>query len=453
LLNIVVAEIDKYIGEKSDFLIPLLKKGSHNLICANTGTGKSTFAIELAKKSKNTILLSPTTVIVDQFIAKAKEEGLNVVDKTQIEEWAFGEVEINGAKIWIGTFSALKYKQPNWGAADYVFFDEIHFLLDLSIFGKETALEVWNIIQKTSKYPNTAFVSLTANDELVLPLSGIFNFNKIFIVKSERWRLTPNKIIIYPTVAGMNNVDFILHYCANYVKPSEKVLCVVKSYKELDQIREQVGKLPNKVEVISAKDKKTSETYWSICLEGSIPTEIRLVVATTWISLGASILDDNVRHVISTFPNFSLTKQILSRIRTGSVNVAIMQLLKAKEHEVGLEFNNLQDLLMKSKTSKDLFSEVFVVYNDERIWFPLPIISKIYQTEQEQIFCNLAKLKSHMAENLDCRVEVMWEPLLALRDQCLSEVQITRAFELGKRLHFPANTIPQFKKALRLHTI
>lgn len=453
MLNIVVSEIDKYLSEKNDFLVPLLKRGSHNLICANTGVGKTTWAMNLAKTVKNTILLSPTTVIVDQFIQNAKEQGLSVVDKNQIEDWAFGEIEIEGSRIWIGTFSALKHKQPNWDAADYVFFDEIHFLLDLSVFGKETALEVWDIIQKTHKYPNTIFISLTANDELVLPLSGIFNFHKIFIIKSEKWRLAPNKIIIYPTVSGMNNTDFILHYCANYVSPSEKVLCVVKSYKELDQIKEQVSKLPNKVEVISAKDKKTSETYWSICLEGSIPTEIRLVVATTWISLGASILDDSVKHVISTFPNFSLTKQILSRIRTGSVNVAIMQLLNPKVHEAGLEFNNLQDLLMKSKTSRDLFSEVFVTKGENRIWFPLPIISKIYQTEQEQMFADLERLKTHMAENLDCKVEVMWEPLLRLRDQCLTQAQIEQAFKLAKRLHFPVNTLVQFKRALRINTV
>jgi hypothetical protein len=391
---------------------------------------------------------------VDQFIEQAKREDLDVISADEVDEWAFGEIDFGTSKIWIGTFSALMHRKPNWAAADYVFLDEIHFLLDLSLFGKETALEVWNLIQNVDQYPDTTFISLTANDELVLPLHEILNLHKIFVIKTEKWRLSPNQLIIYPTFNGMNNIDFILHYCANYVQPSEKVLCVVKSYRELDKLKELAARLPNKLEVISAQDKKTSETYWSICLHGEYPAEIRLVVATTWISLGASILDEDVRHVISTFPNYSLTKQILSRVRKGSVNVAIMQLREShRRHENDGNYDKLYRLAMDSRYDSAYFSEVYTNYEGKRIWFPLPVISETYQQEQEDLFTDLNKLKEHMEENLDCEVKIMWEPLLKLTDKEIPRQQIPALKQLADSQQFPARTEKQLEKALRLQYI
>lgn len=449
MLDTIVAEIENYLSEKEELFKTLFIKGGHNLICANTGLGKTSLALNIAQKTEYSILLSPTRVIVDQMIASAKKKGLEVVEATDVDTWSFGEIDYGTSKIWIGTFSALMHVQPNWNAAKYVFLDEIHFLLDLSLFGKETALEVWNLIQNVDQYPETTFVSLTANEELVMPLHEILNLDKIFLAKTEKWRLSPNKLVIYPTFNGMNNIDFILHYCANNVRSNEKVLCVVKSYNELDRIREAASRLPNKMEVISAKDKKTSETYWSICLYGEYPAEIRLVVATTWISLGASILDPDVRHVISTFPNYSLTKQILSRVRKGSVNVAIMQLRTSKRRFSG-NAGKLYRLAIDSQKDSSFFSEVYTEYKGERIWFPLPVISETYQEEQELLFTDLYKLKKYMQKNLDCQVNIMWEALLPLTDKTIKASQLPRLVQLADSQQFPVRTQKQLISALRL---
>ena len=128
---IIVAEIDQYLSEKKDFITKLLKGGSHSLIVSNTGSGKTHMALNIAQQNRYTILLSPTRVIVDQMIATAKRTDIKVLKQEELGEWAYGEFDLGEqSKIWIGTFAALRKAQPDWGLCDYIFIDEIHFLLD-----------------------------------------------------------------------------------------------------------------------------------------------------------------------------------------------------------------------------------------------------------------------------------------------------------------------------------
>lgn len=453
--QIIVAEIDQYVSEKKDFILRLLKGGTHSLMVANTGSGKTTFCLETAKQSTYTILLSPTRVIVDQMMAEARKTDLQILKQEELGDWAYGELRLGeNSKIWIGTFAALKTAQPDWSICDYVFIDEIHFLLDLSLFGQETALEVWELTQTIEKYPNTKLVSLTASDELVLPLRRFFKFDRVFLVKSDRWRLKPNRIHIYPTVEGMNNIQYILHYAKHRVKENEKILIVVKSYRELRQLRDVVNYLPPEVEIANAKDKKDSETYWEICFNSKYPKRVRVFITTTWISLGASILDPDVRHVICTFPNYSIVHQSLSRIRAGEVNVAVMQLPVALgEEEKELSEVNLEEIanqMASYESHKDLYADYFVPYKGKLVFFPLPKISQIYQRQQEILFSDLHLLKSTLERNLDCQVDVVWEELLPYRTKTLSIPEYIKLKQFAMSLRFPIIADKAFQKAMQL---
>jgi len=453
---IIVAEIDKYVTEKKDFILQLLKGGTHSLLVSNTGSGKTTFCLETAKESNYTILLSPTRVIVDQMMAEASKTHLKVLKHQELGDWAYGELQFeNENKIWIGTFAALKKAQPDWSVCDYIFIDEIHFLLDLSLFGKDTALDVWELTQTIEKYPNTKLVSLTASDELVLPLRRFFKFDKIFMVKSEEWRLKPNKIRIYPTIEGMNNIQYILHYAKNFVQEGEKVLCIVKSYKELRQLREVVRYLPPDVEIANAQDKKDSETYWEICFNSQYPKRIRVFITTTWISLGASILDPDVKHVICTFPNYSIVHQSLSRIRAGEVNVAVMQLPSVYTDSVGpapigVNFEDIATQISPYAGNIKLHPDYFTLYKGSWIFFPLPQISQIYQQQQEELFSDLYLLEATLENNLDCEVEILWEELLPYRKNILTEEEYFKLKQYALALKFPIVGDKAFRKALQL---
>lgn len=448
---IIVAEIDKYVTEKKDFILKLLKPGTHSLLVSNTGSGKTTFCLETAKQSRYTILLSPTRVIVDQMMAEAERSSLQILKQEQLGDWAYGELQLaEDSNIWIGTFAALKKAQPNWSACDYIFIDEIHFLLDLSLFGKETALEVWELTQTIEMYPNTRLVSLTASDELVLPLQGFFKFDKIFMVKSEEWRLRPNKIRIYPTANGMNNIQYILHYAKNFVADNEKILCVVKSYKELNQLREVVKYLPPGVEIANAQDKKDSETYWEICFNSKYPKTIRVFITTTWISLGASILDPEVRHVICTFPNYSIVHQSLSRIRSGEVSVAVMQLTGSSSEVPEISFENVAAEIAPYAKKPELHPDYFTLYKGHWIFFPLPKISEFYQLQQERLFSDLYLLQATLENNLDCEVEIMWEDLLAYRKNILTKREFHILKQKAMMLKFPFMGDRGIQEALQL---
>lgn len=451
---IIVAEIDKYVTEKKDFILKLLRGGTHSLLVSNTGSGKTTFCLETARQSRYTILLSPTRVIVDQMLAEAKKQGLVILQEAQLDDWAFGEMKLSeDSNIWIGTFAALRKAQPDWSKCDYIFIDEIHFLLDLSLFGKETALDVWELTQTIEKYPNARLVSLTASDELVLPLQGFFKFDKIFMVKSEQWRLRPNKIRIYPTAQGIGNIQYILHYTKNFVGDNEKVLCVVKSYKELQQLRELVKYLPPDVEIANAQDKKDSETYWEICFNSKYPKRIRVFITTTWISLGASILDPEVRHVICTFPNYSIVHQSLSRIRSGEVNVAVMQLAGPSADPLEFSFEDVAREIAVYAKKPNVHPEYFTLYKEEWIFFPLPRISEYYQLQQERLFSDLYLLQATLENNLDCEVEIMWEELLAYRKNILTRKEFIALKQRALILRFPFVGDKAIKEALNLTII
>lgn len=449
---IIVAEIDQYLSEKKDFITKLLKGGSHSLIVSNTGSGKTHMALNIAQQNRYTILLSPTRVIVDQMIATAKRTDIKVLRQEELGEWAYGEFDLGEqSKIWIGTFAALRKAQPDWSLCDYIFIDEIHFLLDLSLFGKETALDVWELTQTIERYPNTKLVSLTASDELVIPLQRFFKFDKIFIVKSETWRLRPNTIKIYPSARGLNNIHYILHYAKNFVKDGEKILCVVKSYAELRQLRSVISYLPPEVEIANAQDKKDSETYWEICFNSKYPKRVRVFITTTWISLGASILDPDVKHVICTFPNYSIVHQSLSRIRTGEVNVVIMQLPAISDQgNLEIEFEGIANQIAPYANLPQRHPEYFTFYKNKWIFFPLPQISELYQRQQEWLFSDLYYLQATLENNLDCKVEIMWEELLPYRERTLTKEEFIKLKQLALAIKFPITGDKAFKEALQL---
>lgn len=449
---IIVAEIEKYLSEKKDFIIPLIKHGTHNLIVANTGSGKTTFALELAKENKYTILLSPLRIIVDQMLAEAQRQNLEIIGKEKIDEWETFEIQQGDSRIYIGTFSSVRKHPPNWAVADYVFLDEVHFLLDLSVFGEQTALPIWNLIHSMDKYPNLKLISLTASDELILPLQRLFNFSKIFLAKSDQWRLKPNKIRVYPTIQGMNNTDYILHYCKHFVKDGEKILCIVKSYSELNRLKELIQYLPNDVEIANAQEKSNTATYWEICLKSQFPKTIRMFIATTWISLGASILDETVKHVICTFPNYSIVYQSLSRIRNGGVQIAVMQL---KDSPMEGDFLPKSSDFEKELANREKFlttaSDLYALYNGKRVYFPLPAVSKMYQIQQEYIFSDLGILQSHLEDNLDCNVEILWTPLFQFLDKTINKQQLKLIENYAVALNFPFTKGKGLLNALRLN--
>lgn len=448
---IIVAEIEQYLTEKKDFITSLIAPGTHSLIVANTGSGKTTFALEIAAENTYTVLLSPLRIIVDQMLAEAEARGLEVVGKEDVDSWESFEIRTPTSSIYVGTFAAVRKNPPNWAAADYVFLDEIHFLLDLSVFGENTAVPIWNLLNNVDQYPNMRLISLTASDELILPLQRLFNFSKIFLAKSDKWRLKPNKIRVYPTVTGMSNVDYILHYCKHYVKDGEKVLCIVKSYRELDRLRDLIDFLPQEVEIANAQEKDQTATYWEICLKSQFPKTIRMFIATTWISLGASIFDESVKHVICTFPNYSVVYQSMSRIRNGGVQIAVMQL---KGEVVPTEYiplsSDFERELEQRKEFLTTASDLYTIHEGERIYFPLPAVSKMYQIQQEYIFSNLDVLVDHLRSNLDCEVEVLWEQLFPFRDTIVTPQQFTAVQNYALALGFPYSKGEALKDALRL---
>lgn len=435
-----------------------MEKGEHSLLIANTGAGKTTFALNIAKYNKFTVLLSPTRVVVDQFIENAKQMNLKLVkSQSMVDDWAFGEWEMETGKIWVGTFAALKYGNPNWESVDAVIIDELHFLLDMSLFAESTALEVWGLITNFEKFPNTKFISMTASEELVVPFKDIFDFNKIIYIKTTSWLCQPENFYIYPSMAGKSNIEYLLHYCKYYVRNNEKILAIMKNYKELNELRELIKQLPSEVEIVNAEQKKTSESYLEIIISQTLPKKIRMLVATTWISLGASIYDEDLKHLICTFPNISIVHQSLSRVRSGGVNVAIMQSPISTFHKEQLigrdqqaEYETLLKNLLQAKKEPNPFSTLYTTYKGEQIFFPLKAISEYHKTNQQILFYQLDKLEEYVNVNLNCNSTILWKELLQFTDMELNKQQIEQLYKIAQSANFPVNTLKQFEKTLRL---
>ena len=251
----------------------------------------------------------------------------------------------------------------------------------------------------------------------------------------------------------MNNIQYILHYAKNHVKEGEKVLCVVKSYRELRQLRDVVDFLPADVEIANAQDKKDSETYWEICFNSQYPKRIRVFITTTWISLGASILDPDVKHVICTFPNYSIVHQSLSRIRAGEVNVAVMQLASPMEEGEQLKdisFEAIANQIATYAKDRNTYIDYFALHKGKWMFFPLPQISEIYQKQQEALFSDLPLLKKTLEKNLDCEVGIVWDELLPFRRKVMSSQEYSRLKQYALALRFPVTADQSFKKAMQL---
>ena len=205
------------------------------------------------------------------------------------------------------------------------------------------------------------------------------------------------------------------------------------------------------MEIANAQDKKNSETYWEICFNSKYPKRVRVFITTTWISLGASILDSDVKHVICTFPNYSIVHQSLSRIRTGEVNVVIMQLPSTGEDEqLNIEFSQVANQIAPYSKSLTEYPDYFTLYKNKWVFFPLPQISLLYQRQQEWLFSDLYYLQATLENNLDCKVDIEWEELLPYRKNILTRKEFIKLKQLALSIKFPLTGDKAFRDALQL---
>ena len=456
-------KVDKYVSEKGEYLQDNLIQGNNNLLVSKTGSGKTHWCLSVAEKAEYTVLISPTRIIVDQMVTQAQRSGLRLVRQSDAQDWAFGEMSGTG-KIWIGTFAALSREAPDWDKVDYLFIDEVHYLLDLSLFGKDSAIPVWQVLQDIERYPQMTTVALTASEELVLPLSNLFQFKKGFFIQPDEWSLKPENIFIYPTLRGINNIELIMHYIKTNVKSGEQVLFVARSYKELEQIKALAKHLPGKLEVATAQNKEKIRSYESIVRHSKLPDDITILATTSWISLGASIYG-NVKHVISTFPNYSTVYQALSRVRSGGVNLVVFQNRYRSNSVDGFELTNFQEVgdeIIKAYNEyshKDshlnalLFGDNWVKYKGELVFFPLPTLAQAYHDDQKELFKDLNALSDYLEKGLGKKPSIVWEELLNLRERTLTKQQFAIVKRIAQKNRFIYTSDTAIKRALRVEVV
>lgn len=401
---------DEYLSKKTDWILKNLGTKGINLIDCPTGGGKTTFAIESIINSKKvSIFLAPLCSIVDQVRKDLSDrDEVLIIDDIGLlnKQMAFGfkgqldsgeevlfSIGDNQSPVYVGTYASFvrHFHEIDFNLVEYIFIDEIHQILEMSDFARDTIVPFWEFIRYIGTKNNIKRVGLTAETDLILQFKTFWNIDTLIKVNIDSWRLMPKEIYVYGNDFSVERA--IEDYLSNYVEKNDKMLFLTRFKKQNEKLP-KILNLRRDIETISSRNKLTSRAYESIVKAQQFPDGVNTVLGTSLIQTGVNIKDSEVKHVVCLFQNLHIAKQVMSRIRTGNVNLVIFMGESQTEEftsrafdasqidkkvRMGLEYRRLTPL---NRNSKGMIDFPRIYFNE------LSMMNAVVEEQQKCFFGN-----------------------------------------------------------------
>jgi hypothetical protein len=279
-------KIHTYLSEAEDEL-KLILQGQDKILSiqAGTGTGKTKLSLDLLPKLFDSVLFCvPTKLLAKQI---AKEYNLETLygDKKINDSYLAQPVKVCTYDKALAVYSAVKI--------DCVVIDEAHYLSSAYGYRLEAINSLATIIRQSSK---TILLSATPCKHVQEALS-----TKNIIIKKTKVRRVNIKRITYK--------DFqksVAHYLANFNYKKKRLLVKVDNKEMAENLEAMLIGLgildATQIDCIFSELREMDETEASRSLEQSncLPSEVRLVFATSIIDTGVNINDKDVQILYAT---------------------------------------------------------------------------------------------------------------------------------------------------------
>ncbi len=332
----------RYLSEHQEEITRHLQKGGFNIITAPTGSGKTHFIKEYCQQNTKgiNIFLAPMAVIVDQFREELAQNQFNLqeVNISETLRWGFHETyewsedsmavktEDGDGVVAVSTFASFirNIDSIDFSCVDTIFIDEVHMLSTMASYANDTIGPLWNLIvdRKQDEEFECTFVGLTAEKDYIEKFNSFWNCDMLIHVDIE-WYLKPKSVILIEDRKDKWQQN-IVDYIGTNVGLNESVLIIAERTSQVERLLNNSA-IPEVKRGTIARDKTGCDVYNYLCTHSAFPKEVRIYVATTFMSTGANINNENFKHVICLFPDLLIAKQAMSRARAGDVNLVIFR--------------------------------------------------------------------------------------------------------------------------------
>lgn len=222
--NKEIVEIDKFVTEKKDYILDILKKNKINLLNAPAGSGKSHLIKEIAKKNK-VLIISPLESITKEFI----NEDIGLVETNQFETDLNSYITNNKSVVLTtdtytnNLISMNKILISNY--FNFIVFDEQHLVYQAHNFRKKVLECYENINLKTKNINiNSNIILLSAT-----PINDFSDYKTIEIKRKTKTEITYKK-------TTNKNIEEILANDLEKINNSESILFYIDSLEKFNDI-------------------------------------------------------------------------------------------------------------------------------------------------------------------------------------------------------------------------
>ena len=362
-------EIEGYLGEDLENLLPTIEEHPKVLISAGTGLGKTRAFIDHFKKQvdKRTLFLVPLQTIVDQCSADYGVPGITGNSSLEVHSMAVS------ANVVVCTYEAgIKFMQTN--AWDNIVLDECHQIIVSMSYKLPTLSELSRLLEDTT----ARVIALTGTASNILRRLGFVTINITKV--GER----PMKVVERFSNKG-GHFTAVNHIASNKDK---KIMVRLNSVNDLESIKaeliEKHGLKDEEVLVLySSKAMKHSKAYQRLVNEGMFSDTVRVVLSTSLIDEGLSINQTDFDQVVfieanNYYPRPEAIKQYFARLRKPKDSVEYYFYRKYTVNGATTYFNedaqfNLKKAALEERevvdrhTYRDIYNDDSLYYSDGRV--------------------------------------------------------------------------------------
>lgn len=427
----------KYLNEHEADILKNLQRGKFNIITSPTGSGKTYFIKKYCEKNTKgvNIFLAPMTVIVDQFKEELRQKDFKLKEArvNELAQWGFHETyewdeenlaiktEDGEGVVAVSTFAGFvkNIDKIDFSCVDTIFIDEIHMLSTMAPYANETIGPLWNLIidRGTDDFKCT-IVGLTAEKEYIEKFKAFWKCDTLIDVNIE-WHLKPNEVVLIESERSKWQQKIGEYISTNVnTEEDESVLIIAERTSQVRRLLKDNG-IPEVKKGSIAREKTDCEVYRYVCTHSAFPKQIRVYVATTFMSTGANINNDNFKHVICLFPDLLIAKQAMSRARAGNVNLVVFR--DSTKNQAYQEIDKSKiDRHLKVLRELRLSSEGIYQAGRARKISELTGMADVHAEYQRRIFASREQIKKSCKELFKVDL-VLFEDIKKQKD-CLDEV-------------------------------
>ncbi|WP_163120360.1 DEAD/DEAH box helicase [Acinetobacter pittii] len=302
--------------------IPTLLRGN-TLIVGGTGTGKSSYVLEILSKSKQVILLCP-------LVAQVKQ----LEDLYQSDQFAFihGKKNIpkNDIRSFIKKHLVMTYDQfskfaPHLSKDAVIVVDEAQKLYAVGYYREQAIQSILHIIQ-SQKFDHVLFLTATLTqylfEKLNIQISHFYSFSKLSNNKRSIRIINPQ------TVEPLSWIWEVQKRLEKNRKQNVKkvVIARVNDIKLANQVKEMYEQKGFKTQLIN-REQITSHSCMDLLSLERISTEFDVVICTSILDEAINLKNSNNEidsvHIIGNNAHPEEIVQFIGRLRTATPPVYI----------------------------------------------------------------------------------------------------------------------------------